>query len=180
MKVVATGDQQGTEPGLQNEFLNYTYRNRFGHHDFRRSAELYRRLEPDLLISGHWEPRLVDDEYLDNILERGTALERIHEELLPFDEFDLGAEGVAAWLRPYRSEVCAGDEITFEVELRNPLAIVATASVALVTPADWRVRPGIPERGVAGSRDGYDDLHRLGHGRCHTAGAHRVRRHDRE
>ena len=52
-----------------------------------------------------------------------TALERIHEELLPFDEFDLGAEGVAAWLRPYRSEVCAGDEITFEVELRNPLAV---------------------------------------------------------
>ena len=44
--VVATGDQQGVEPGIKGEFLNYTYRNRFGHHDFRRSAELYRRLTP--------------------------------------------------------------------------------------------------------------------------------------
>jgi glyoxylase-like metal-dependent hydrolase (beta-lactamase superfamily II) len=152
--VVATGDQQGVEPGIKGEFLNYTYRNRFGHHDFRRSAELYRRLNADLLISGHWEPRRVDDEYLDHILERGLALERIHEELLPFDEFDLGAEGVAAWIRPYRSEVCAGDEITLEVELRNPLPYAATASVALVTPSEWQVRPRfqnveLPERGVS-------------------------------
>jgi glyoxylase-like metal-dependent hydrolase (beta-lactamase superfamily II) len=152
--VVATGDQQGVEPGIKGEFLNYTYRNRFGHHDFRRSAELYRRLNADLLISGHWEPRRVDDEYLDHILERGIALERIHEELLPFDDFDLGAEGVAAWIRPYRSEVCAGDEITLEVELRNPHPYAATASVALVTPSEWLVRPRfqnveLPARGVS-------------------------------
>lgn len=154
LRVVATGDQQGSIPGMDVEFLNYTYRNRFAHGDFHRSAELYRRLNADLLISGHWEPRRVDDTYLEMLLNRGRALEEIHELLLPFDTFDLGAEGVAAWIRPYRSTVRVDGEVVVDVEVRNPFAEAATATIDLVIPSGWTVDPAggevrLPARGTA-------------------------------
>jgi glyoxylase-like metal-dependent hydrolase (beta-lactamase superfamily II) len=137
LRVVATGDQQGTVPGREAEWLNYTYRSRFDHRDYRRSAELYRRLKPDLLISGHWAPRYVDEGYLAMLLARGRALEDVHEQLLPLDTFDLGAEGAAAWMRPYRSIVGIGGSLTLDVEVRNPFARETTASLELVLPPGW-------------------------------------------
>ena len=62
-KVLATGDQQEGRwiAGEPPEVLNYQYRNRFRIDDFVRSAQLYRDLAPDLVISGHWAPRPVTD-----------------------------------------------------------------------------------------------------------------------
>lgn len=139
--VVASGDQQGTMPGVDGEFLNYTYRNRFGHRDFRRSAELYRRLRPDLLISGHWDPRPVTDGYLQTLLERGREIEDIHEDLLPLDSFDLGAEGVAAWIRPYRSVVLPRESVQLAIEIRNPFRTPGVAVISLVVPDAWTATP---------------------------------------
>jgi glyoxylase-like metal-dependent hydrolase (beta-lactamase superfamily II) len=141
LKIVASGDQQGTVPGRSAEWLNYTYRSRFRHQDFRRSAELYRQLGADLLISGHWAPRYVDDQYLTMLFERGVALEKAHEALLPLETFDLGAEGAAAWIRPYRSIVEPGSAVMLEVEVRNPFDRRATAEVELVIPSGWVARP---------------------------------------
>lgn len=141
VSVVASGDQQGTVPGFPGEFLNYTYRNRFRHRDFERSAQLYLELGPDLLISGHWEPRWVDDDYLAHLLERGRTLAELHEELLPFDTFDLGAEGKAAWLRPYRATVTPGASYQLDVEVRNPFAHGCEAQVKLVLPTSWSAQP---------------------------------------
>ncbi|MEO8463645.1 MAG: MBL fold metallo-hydrolase [Chloroflexota bacterium] len=141
IRVLASGDQQGTVPGRDAEWLNYTYRSRFGHHDFRRSAELYRRLNPDLLISGHWDPRYVDDAHLTMLMDRGRSLEEVHEQLLPLDTFDLGAEGVAAWIRPYRSTVQPNGELAIDIEVRNPFAEASTARLELAFPRDWTARP---------------------------------------
>lgn len=141
MRVVASGDQQGTVPGVEAEYFGYTYRNRFDHRDYRRSAELYRRLKPDLLISGHWEPRHVTDAYLRMLLERGTALESLHEQLLPFESFDLGAEGTAAWIRPYRSTVPTNGALVVEVEVRNPFRFAGVAVIELALPSGWTAIP---------------------------------------
>jgi glyoxylase-like metal-dependent hydrolase (beta-lactamase superfamily II) len=141
-RIIATGDQQTTdwEPGLRPVILNYQYRNRFRIDDFTRSAELYRSLRPELMISGHWAPYEVTDAYLDMLLDKGRELARLHRELLP-TEVDFGAEGFGARIFPYRSAVAAGGKARLEVEVRNPLPGTELAEVHLVVPPGWHVQP---------------------------------------
>src|SRR5919197_2387675 len=68
-RVLATGDQQTNDDA--RPILNYQYRNRFRYDDYVRSAELYKELRPDLIISGHWAAREVDDAWLDELLAQG-------------------------------------------------------------------------------------------------------------
>lgn len=153
-KVLATGDQQDGRwvQGEKPEFLNYQYRNGFRFDDFERSAELYRRIRPDLLISGHWVPRPVTDEYLDMLLASGAELARLHRELLPLDDVDFGAGGFGARIEPYRSDVRAGAVVAVRVMVRNPFPRGEEAIVRLVGPAGWSFQPAdrrltLPPRG---------------------------------
>jgi hypothetical protein len=141
--VLATGDQQdgGWADGERTEVLNFQYRNRFRIDDFVDSALLYRRLKPDLMISGHWEPRRVDDAYLDMLLVKGEELARLHRTLLPLEEFDFGAEGFGARILPYRSAVSGGESLDFEVEVRNPFRQPSELRIDFVVPEGWKVSP---------------------------------------
>jgi glyoxylase-like metal-dependent hydrolase (beta-lactamase superfamily II) len=145
--VLATGDQQdgGWESGRRTEVLNFQYRNRFRIDDFAASALLYRRLAPDLMISGHWEPRNVDDAYLDMLLAKGEELARLHRTLLPLEEVDFGAEGFGARVLPYRSAAAGGQSLRLEVEVRNPFRRPCPLRVDLVAPEGWTVSPGSAE-----------------------------------
>jgi glyoxylase-like metal-dependent hydrolase (beta-lactamase superfamily II) len=142
-RVLATGDQQDGRwvAREQPEYLNYEYRNRFRIDDFRQSAMLYARLRPDLMISGHWLPRPVTDEYLAALLEAGTTLAELHRELLPLEVADFGAEGFGARIEPYRSELGVGEAVTLRVLVRNPFRREAEATVRLATPAGWTADP---------------------------------------
>jgi hypothetical protein len=102
VRVLVTGDQQDCSwvPGERAEVLNYQYRNRFEVEDFRKSAALYSRLRPDLMVSGHWLPRWVDDDYLAMLTRRGEEVVEIHRELLP-SGLDLGADSILCRLTPY-------------------------------------------------------------------------------
>jgi hypothetical protein len=136
--VLATGDQQAVSGGPDGpDILNYQYRNRFRFDDFVASAELYRRLQPDLIVSGHWLPREVTSAYLDRLLADGERLAELHRELLPLDEVDFGAEGFGARITPYRPATTPGGELRLDVEVRNPFAGDAEAIVRLVVPASW-------------------------------------------
>lgn len=150
-RVIATGDQQSTEwePGLRPELLNYQYRNRFRVDDFVRSAELYRELRPELMISGHWAPFEVTDAYLDMLLEKGHELARLHRELLP-REVDFGAEGFGARVSPYRVALAAGTKTRLAVEVRNPFPRRERAEVTLVAPDGWQVEPATARLDVPG------------------------------
>jgi glyoxylase-like metal-dependent hydrolase (beta-lactamase superfamily II) len=143
VSVLATGDQQdgGWVDGAQTEVLNFQYRNRFRIDDFVDSALLYRRLAPELMISGHWEPRKVDDAYLDMLLAKGEELARLHRALLPLDEVDFGAEGFGARILPYRSEVAGGESGEFEVVVLNPFRRRCELRVDRVVPDGWRATP---------------------------------------
>ncbi|RMI38339.1 MBL fold metallo-hydrolase [Streptomyces triticirhizae] len=153
-KVIATGDQQTTEwePGLRPEILNYQYRNRFRIDDYTRSAELYRALRPELMISGHWFPFEVSDAYLDMLLEKGRQLARLHRELLPA-ELDLGAEGFAARIGPYRHVARPGETIRYTVEIRNPFPHEEAAEVRLILPAGWHAEPSVVRSAVPPGRE---------------------------
>jgi glyoxylase-like metal-dependent hydrolase (beta-lactamase superfamily II) len=141
--VMFTGDQQENlgEPGVRHEILNYQYRNRFRIADYKASGELYRRVAPGLMLSGHWEPRWVDDEnYLDYLVYAGEDLIEMHEDLLPLDELDLGADGVMARIVPYRSRVAPGAAVRLSVTVRNPHAAPAQATLVPVLPTGWRTQ----------------------------------------
>ena len=168
-RVVVTGDQQdgGWAEGERGEVLNFQYRNGFHPDDYVRGAELYQRLAPDVMISGHWAPRWVDQAYLDMLVVEGRRLADLHRAVLPTDAVDLGRFGVGTRIMPYRSSVQAGSPVELTVLARNPLPAKGRATsadnaadrdrvdLALVVPSGWksdeslrtlRIAPGQEER----------------------------------
>ncbi|MBK8020836.1 MAG: MBL fold metallo-hydrolase [Chloroflexi bacterium] len=131
-RVLAAGDQYQRDDGLE---LNYVYPNRFDASDYVLSAELYRRLNPNLILTGHWRPFWVPSNYFGKLATLGDAVERLHRELLP-DSPDLGTEGFLARISPYQTEA-HGEPIEFQVEVHNPYDRPVQATVALVAPPGW-------------------------------------------
>jgi hypothetical protein len=145
VKVLVTSDQQvGTGiPGERREVLNYQYRNRFRIGDYRASAELYRRVAPGLMASGHWPARWVSEDYLDMLSEEGEEQIRIHHDLLPLEDFEFGADGVLARIAPYYSRAQTGTVMRFVVSVINPRRSVQKAVVRLVLPVGWVAVPDV-------------------------------------
>jgi glyoxylase-like metal-dependent hydrolase (beta-lactamase superfamily II) len=143
-RVVAGGDQYATEAG-DKPVLNYFYRNRFRIDDYVASAALYRSLRPDIIVTGHWLPLEVTDDYLDRIEADGKRLAELHRELLPLEDVDFDAEGFGARIAPYRSRVRSGEPLELEVEVRNPFGRDEVAHVRLVVPAAWETSPETAE-----------------------------------
>jgi len=137
-RVLVTGDQYQGNDGLQ---YNYVYQNGFQIDDYVRSAELYRRLRPDVILTGHWEPLWVEPGYYDALDERGAALARLHAELLPLEDADFGADGFGCVISPYEFDLAAGDAAEARVEVRNPFPTAAEATVTLVLPEGWTAPP---------------------------------------
>lgn len=142
IRVLATGDQDADGwpddlPAGQAIVPNSQYRNNFDVDDYRRSASLYRAVSPDLMISGHWRPRWVDEELLAALERSGEEWSAIHRELLPLDEFDLPANSVLVRLSPYLQTVRPGATIRVRVELHNPITTPGRATLRPVLPAGW-------------------------------------------
>jgi glyoxylase-like metal-dependent hydrolase (beta-lactamase superfamily II) len=129
-RILATGDQQS---GGERPILNYQYRNRFRIDDFVASAELYRRIRPDVIVSGHWPPQEVTDELLDRLAADGARLAELHRELLPVEA------ALAVRIEPYRSFVESGETVELDVIVRNPLDREVAAEVELATSEGWEV-----------------------------------------
>jgi len=129
-RVLATGDQQtgGWIPGEVPEIPNFQYANLFRPDDYAASAALYKRLQPELMISGHWLPRVVTPDHLDELSRLGAEVARVHRELLTPDDpvFTGGVQ-----ITPYR--VTAVNGRPFEVRVNQP-------DTELVVPPDWECK----------------------------------------
>jgi glyoxylase-like metal-dependent hydrolase (beta-lactamase superfamily II) len=126
-RVLATGDQQTSSwvPGEVSEIPNFQYANRFRPDDFAASAALYQRLQPQLMISGHWQPRIITQDYLNELTRLGEEVARVHRDLLlPDDAVFTGGVRIT----PYLVEAVAGQP--FEVRVSCPGA-------QLVLPSGW-------------------------------------------
>ena len=137
LRFLAAGDQYQGDDGLS---WNYVYQNRYAIGDYAATAELYHRLNPDLILSGHWQPLRVTPEYLQKIAEDAEALDRLHHEMLP-ETPDLGAEGFIARISPYQVTAAAGETIPFEVEIRNPFPLPEEIALRVVVPQGWVADP---------------------------------------
>ncbi|MDX9952811.1 MAG: MBL fold metallo-hydrolase [Anaerolineae bacterium] len=136
VRVLATGDELQGDAGLE---WNYVYQNRFAPGDYREAAALYKRLAPQLILSGHWAPQWVEPDYFDRLEKRGALLEQLHHELLPLEQNDFGDSGFLARIKPYQAEIVVGVESHFTVEIRNPLTEAATVTVEPVIPVGWHI-----------------------------------------
>ena len=137
-RVLIVGDQYQGNEGLK---WNYVYHNGFEINDYVASAELFRRLAPDLILNGHWEPQWVQDGYFENLAASGETLSRLHRQLLPAEALSAGGEGFLAHVRPYQSTVVAGNQVDLCVELHNPLDHEAEADISIVAPQGWYIEP---------------------------------------
>ena len=135
LRVLASGDQYQGDDGLA---WNYVYQNRYAIGDYSATAKLYQRIQPDLILSGHWQPLRVTPEYLQTIAADAEALDRLHRELLP-ETPNLGAEGFLARISPYQVTATAGEPIPFEVEISNPFSHPEEAVIQVVAPQGWEV-----------------------------------------
>ena len=144
-KILAIGDQY-----QEKEDFNFVYKNKFRINDYIESAELYKKLRPDMLISGHWDPVEVTEEYLHSIEEKGLALEQLHRQLLPLDEIDFGSEGFGAVIQPYQITVLDGDTFTVTVEIKNPFHDQHEAVAKMITPIGWHVENNEYRKVIAG------------------------------
>jgi hypothetical protein len=109
------------------------------------------------MIGGHWAPRWIATDYLEMLETRGRMFADLHRSILPLDEVDLGLEGFAARIEPYRSQVAAGATLELEVWVRNPFAHDAEASLELAIPGGWSAEPAavrlpLPGGGTATAR----------------------------
>ncbi len=132
-RFLATGDQYMGDAGVEP---NYVYPNRFRVGDYVLSAALYRRIAPDVILSGHWPPLWVQPGYFDRLDRAGAELDRLHRDLQPAEP-DLGAEGFLARLSPYQTLARGEERVEFTVEVRNPFPRPAEATLAVVTPEGW-------------------------------------------
>jgi glyoxylase-like metal-dependent hydrolase (beta-lactamase superfamily II) len=137
-RMLFTGDQYQGEQGLK---WNYVYQNRFRIDDYRETAALYERLAPDLILSGHWSPLPTNPEYFLKLREQADVLAQLHRDLLPLEEVDLGAEGVACRITPYQAQAKAGEEIHFQVSAFNPLPEPTEICLEWIAPPGWLVIP---------------------------------------
>jgi glyoxylase-like metal-dependent hydrolase (beta-lactamase superfamily II) len=134
-KVLAIGDQYQGENGQ----FNYVYHNRFRISDYVDSAELYKSVKPDIIISGHWDPIVVSEEFLLRIDEKGKVLEQLHKDLLPLEELDFGAEGFGANIVPYQTVVRSGQTFSVTLEIKNPFPKENDIIAKMITPAGWEI-----------------------------------------
>lgn len=138
-RVLASGDQYAGEAGLEP---NYVYPNRFRASDYVETAALYRRLNPELIITGHWQPFWVPPDYFGKIEQLGAEIERLHRELLP-QQPDLTTEGFIARITPYQAAVHLDDSCSLTVDVLNPFDHPAEAVLQFVAPPGWRVSPPV-------------------------------------
>lgn len=145
---LATGDQQEAQwiPGHRPEVLNYQYKNGFRPEDYVSAARLYRKLHPDLILTGHWGVRRVDDDWLDEMLRQSEKLLDLHTALLARDDVDFGPGDFSATIQPYVTTARGGQAISYDVQVRNPLHAPGRCAVRMVIPPDWTANP--PEQTI--------------------------------
>lgn len=134
-KVLCTGDQYADEDGL---FCNYVYKNLFDYDDFMRSAELYRTIHPDYILTGHWQYRDRPEEYYDQITSIGAAVSELHQKLLPLDKIRFSSDGFAASMSPYRAEAVRKTPVEMTVCVTNPFPYKAFVHIRLILPDGFK------------------------------------------
>lgn len=145
-KVLCGGDQYGDEDGLA---CNYVYKNSFDHTDFADSAALYRRIKPDLILTGHWMEFVKDSSYFDRIARRGEELSRLHEALLPYEDYLAPSADFCLEIYPFQACVRPCEKLDITVRAFNPLPQSCLLTCRLALPEGCLCETPVQEQTAA-------------------------------
>ncbi|GAA1597519.1 hypothetical protein GCM10009804_62460 [Kribbella hippodromi] len=141
-RVLATGDQQTGSWSADGaaEIPNFQYANGFAAEDYVASAALYQQLQPELMISGHWDPRSVTPAYLDELTRLGDEVARTHRALLPpTDPVFTGGVRIS----PYQVDAVNGQPFTVRVSVPAELVVPAGWECQRVDASEFVVIPRV-------------------------------------
>jgi glyoxylase-like metal-dependent hydrolase (beta-lactamase superfamily II) len=133
-RVIINGDQY---QGGSEAKWNYVYNNGFDKKDYSRAAELYQRLQPELILSGHWEPYCVEPNYFDTLQRQGEVLDELHQALLS----DSSGDTRLVSLTPYQSQVQCGEAFLLQASLHERFAEAREVTFTPVLPDGWTCQP---------------------------------------
>ncbi len=148
--VLAIGDQYAGGAEAQ---WNYVYNNGFALGDYSESAALYRQLQPDLILSGHWEPYWTEPSYFDQLDERAEVIATLHRDLEFPRDWDTPSWQPLYRLKPYQIEIRRGETFGLEVTVFNPMSEAVEVTVRLQLPYGWQAKPEEIGRTVAGKTE---------------------------
>lgn len=145
LRLLASGDQYKDRDA---DAWNYVYHNHLQDTDYLQSAELFSRLQPDLILTGHWGAVQAGPAYLDRLRARGERFVALHRELLIDGVIGLDAEGFVARLTPYQTEAEAGERLKYQVQVINPQDSAAEITIRPVVPEGWLALPAVIRLGA--------------------------------
>lgn len=118
------------------------YRNVLYSGDFLKGLRTIIEFEPELLLTGHDGPVEVTPADLEGVYDTCRELEGTWRALAAFPaEVNFTLDPAFAELRPYRQVALAGEVCTLDAHVRNHHSHEAEATVRLVVPHGWEVRP---------------------------------------
>ena len=141
--ILFSGDQYQGEEGL---IWNYVYQNRYDLYDYLHTADLYQKLNPDIILSGHWSALNVEEGYFQTIKERAEKLVEYHRNILPLESENPGIEGFLARISPYQIQKKPGESVHYQCEILNPMDTGLLIKTSLVLPEGWEAIPAQIEK----------------------------------
>lgn len=154
--ILFSGDQYQGEEGL---LWNYVYQNRYDLQDYLQTADLYRKLNPDIILSGHWSALFVKEGYFQTIKDRAEKLAEHHRNILPLEMENPGIEGFIGRISPYQTQKKAGEAVHYHCEILNPLDSGQLIQASLVLPDGWEAIPSQIEKTVMAHQKLTVDFH---------------------
>ncbi len=105
---------------------------------FEKCCRILLETKPDVLMTAHWGPLFMTEEYLNQFISYLQARERIYEKLFPYDNVNFGIDPY--WLRayPFRQKALPGSEVEIEARVLNHAAKPKTVQVSLKLQQGWK------------------------------------------
>jgi len=108
---------------------------------FLKSAKKMMELNPQLMLTSHWDPFEVNEEDLRKHLNWARKLRDVLHELLPYENPQFGVDPDWVCIYPYQSEVSPGGRVELEVAVRNHFPYPASCEIRMSLPDGWRSSP---------------------------------------
>ncbi len=143
-RVAFTGDaffDAGRKDGVMRH--NLIYRNHVENDSHVKSIRNLIEREPTLIAPGHGRPYAVTKEMMQATEKHLRRQQQFFTDLLPDGMTNFGLDPSWVRLYPYQILAAPGETVKLQVDVRNYQPSPMKIEVALVTPPEWKVEPGV-------------------------------------
>ncbi len=143
-RVAFTGDAFFTNPRADGTLRhNLIFRNHVENDSHLKSIRNLIEHDPEMICPGHGKSFPVDRAIMEATEKKFRSQQSFFFDLLPEGDTDFGLDPGWASIYPYQILASPGAPQKLEVRVQNYRKAPLRMEVALVTPAEWRVRPDV-------------------------------------